>query len=82
MGNNNREVAAAGNAAANVKGYANAGANLAEIMTDELDGLSLSFDRIKVPGAAGTVWELPGDNPDEPETAKEVEKTLNKYFVF
>jgi hypothetical protein len=38
---------------------------------EELDGFELTFDRIKVPSGGGLVYELPGDNPDEPTIAKE-----------
>ena len=51
-------------------------ANLAEFhiagaMAEELDGLSSSFERIKIPSAGSTVFEVPGENPNEPDTVKE-----------
>ena len=45
--------------------------NLDETMTEELDGLSLAFDRIRIPSGGSTVFELPGEDADEPETIKE-----------
>lgn len=45
--------------------------NMAEMMTEELDGLDMSFERIKIPSAGSTVFEVPGENPGEPDTVKE-----------
>ena len=45
--------------------------NFAEIVAEEMEGLSASFERIKIPSGGVTMFEIPGDNPDEPETVKE-----------
>jgi hypothetical protein len=45
--------------------------NLNNALTEELSGLSGSFERIKIPAAGMTVFEIPGENPDSPETVKE-----------
>lgn len=45
--------------------------NLNDALTEELSGLSGSFERIKIPAAGMTVFEIPGENPDSPETVKE-----------
>lgn len=45
--------------------------NMAEIMAEELDGLDAGFERIKVPSAGSTMFEIPGDNPAELEAVKE-----------
>ena len=45
--------------------------NLYDARTEELSGLSGSFERIKIPAAGMTVFEIPGENPDSPETVKE-----------
>ena len=45
--------------------------NLTDVMAEEMSGLSASFERIKIPSGGGTVFEIPGDDPDEPETVKE-----------
>ena len=34
--------------------------NLSDAMSQELEGLSLSFERIKIPSAGSTMFELPG----------------------
>jgi hypothetical protein len=41
-----------------------------------MDGLTVSFDRIKVPSGGGTAFEVPGDNPDSPDLAKEVKAVI------
>ncbi|MCE5343199.1 MAG: hypothetical protein LLF96_06390 [Eubacteriales bacterium] len=45
--------------------------NLTDILSQELDGLQGGFERIKIPSAGSTVFEVPGDNPSEPDTFKE-----------
>jgi len=45
--------------------------NLSDAMSQELEGLSLSFERIKIPSAGSTVFELPGEDDSEPATVKE-----------
>lgn len=47
------------------------GFNLATAMSDEMAGMSLSFDRIKIPSGGGTVFEVPGDAPGETDAVKE-----------
>ena len=45
--------------------------DLANVMSEEMDGLSATFERVKIPSGGGIMFEIPGDNPDEPETVKE-----------
>ena len=45
--------------------------NLSDVMAEELSGLSVSFERIKIPIGGGTVFEIPGDDPDDMDTLKE-----------
>lgn len=58
-----------------------------EIDTEDLDGLTLTFDKVSIPSGGGQMWELPGsDNPDEPEYSKEIvgvivdHHPVNAYF--
>lgn len=39
---------------------------------EEMSGLQITFDRIKIPSGGGLVFELPGDDPENPETVKEL----------
>jgi hypothetical protein len=45
--------------------------NIAAAMSEELDGLNTSFERIKIPSAGSTVFEVPGEDPGEPDAVKE-----------
>ncbi len=38
---------------------------------EEMQGLNITFDRIKVPSGGGLAFEVPGENPDEPDLQKE-----------
>ena len=40
-------------------------------LQEEMAGLNVSFDRIKVPSGGGLAFEVPGENPDEPDLQKE-----------
>lgn len=40
-------------------------------LQEELQGLNITFDRIKVPSGGGLAFEVPGDNPDEADLQKE-----------
>jgi len=60
--------------------------NMAAMMAEELDGLDTSFERIKIPSAGSTVFEVPGEDPCEPDTVKEFSgvilyhHTLHAYY--
>ena len=40
-------------------------------IAEEMDGLNTFFERIKMPSGETTLYQLPADNPEEPEFAKE-----------
>lgn len=48
-----------------------ANVDMAAMMAEELDGLDMSFERIKIPSAGSTVYEVPGEDPSEAESVKE-----------
>ena len=52
-------------------GFLTEAVNLSELFSEELDGLRPSFDHIKIPAGGGLAYELPGDDPANPDTAKE-----------
>ena len=55
-----------------VSGYNQlANVDMATMMAEELDGLDAGFERIKIPSAGSTVFEVPGEDPAEPEAVKE-----------
>ena len=45
--------------------------DLASAIAEEMNGLSVAFDRIKLPAGGMTVFEVPGDDPENPENVKE-----------
>jgi len=45
--------------------------DIATMMAEELDGLDAGFERIKIPSAGSTVFEVPSEDPNEPEAVKE-----------
>lgn len=52
-----------------------------EIDTEDLEGLTISFDKVSIPSGGGQMWELPGaDNPDEPEYSKEIEGVIVDHY--
>lgn len=61
--------------------------NLNDALSEELTGLSGSFERIKIPSGGMTVFEIPGENLDNPETVKEFSAVilhhhpLNAYYT-
>lgn len=66
------------NTAVAISGYTGlANVDMATMMAEELDGLDAGFERIKIPSAGSTVFEVPatealcGEDPNEPEAVKE-----------
>ena len=51
-------------------------ANLSASLSEEMQGLNLTFDRIKVPSGGGLAFEVPSDNPDNPDLAKEIKAVI------
>ena len=45
--------------------------NISEGFSEELAGLDSGFERIKIPAGGGTMFEVPGNNLNEPDRVKE-----------
>jgi hypothetical protein len=60
----------------NLLEYGTNSVNLAELVAEEMEGLSLSFDRIKIPAGGGLAYEVPSDNPDNPDMVKEFKAVI------
>lgn len=45
----------------------------AEELAEDMDGLSMSFTRIKIPSGGGIIFEIPTDDPDNPDSATTLE---------
>ena len=60
--------------------------DLANVMCAEMDGLSAAFERVKIPSGGGVMFEIPGENPEEPDTVKTFsavilyQHSLNAYY--
>ena len=48
----------------------------AEDLGDDFDGLQLSFQKLKVPGSGALQFELPGDNPDNPDYERYIDGVI------
>ena len=47
-----------------------------EDLADDMDGLQMSFQRIKIPAGGNLVFEIPTDDPDNPNYEKTIEGVL------
>jgi len=47
-----------------------------EELARDMDGLQLGFQRVKIPGGGSTQFELPGEDPDNPEEVKYLEGVI------
>ena len=50
--------------------------NLGAVFAEELDGLTPSFERIKIPAGGGLAYEVPGEDPDSPDSVKEFKAVI------
>ena len=48
----------------------------AEELAEDMDGLSMSFSRIKIPSGGGKFFEIPTDDPDNPESSTTLEGVI------
>ncbi len=66
--------------------YLAEGVDLASIFSEEMEGMTLTFDRIKIPAGGGVAFEVPGDDPESPDMAKEIKAVIlyhhpiNSYY--
>jgi len=52
------------------------GVNFSELLAEELDGLTPTFERIKIPAGGGLAFEVPSDDPDSPDSVKEFKAVI------
>lgn len=48
------------------------GDDIGQAMAEEMDGLPLNFPRVKIPSGGGLAFEVPGDDPENPDAEKEI----------
>jgi len=46
--------------------------DMGQALAEEMEGLQLSFPRVKIPSGGGLAFEIPGDDPENPDTEKEI----------
>lgn len=46
--------------------------DMSALVGEEMDGLTIEFDRVKIPSGGGLAFEVPGEDPDAPDTVKEI----------
>ena len=76
MENKNKAVAVAAKEEKALVEYGAESANLAQMLAEEMDGLSLTFDRIKIPAGGGLAYEVPSDDVNNPDTVKEFKAVI------
>ena len=54
----------------------NDGVDLASLFAEEMDGLTPTFERIKIPAGGGISFEVPGDDPENPDSVKEIKAVI------
>jgi len=60
--------------------------NYSDFIAEEFDGLTLSFEKIKIPAAGSIVFEVPSSEPGSPDTVKDFSAVilyhhaLNAYY--
>lgn len=47
---------------------------------EEMDGLTISFDRAKIPSGGGLALEIPSDDPDSPDLARELSGVIVDHY--
>ena len=52
-----------------------------EELAEDMDGLQMSFPRIKIPAGGGLVFEFPSDDPENPDFAKTLEGEIGRAHV-
>ena len=57
-------------------GYLAAAIDLRDLFSEEMEGLRPSFDRIKIPAGGGISYEVPGDDPSNPDSVKEFKAVI------
>lgn len=53
---------------------------ISECICTELAGLTLSLDKGKIPAGGGLAFEIPGDDPDSPDSVKDVTGVIIDHY--
>lgn len=47
---------------------------------EELEGLTLSLDKVKIPAGGGLAFEVPGEDPESPDSVKEIVGVIVDHY--
>ncbi len=50
--------------------------DMQEAIAEEMEGLQMEFDRVKIPSGGGIAFEVPGEDPDSPDIVKELKGVI------
>ena len=53
---------------------------LMNVMQEELEGLTLTLDKVKIPSGGGLSFEVPGDDPESPDSVKEIHGVIIDHY--
>lgn len=54
--------------------------DVTEGIAEELNGLNISLDKVKIPAGGGLAFEVPGDDPDSPDSEKEIVGVIIDHY--
>ena len=54
--------------------------DVTEGIAEELNGLNISLDKIKIPAGGGLAFEVPGEDPESPDSEKEVVGVIVDHY--
>ncbi len=54
--------------------------DVTEGISEELNGLNISLDKVKIPAGGGLAFEVPGDDPDSPDSEKEIVGVIIDHY--
>ena len=58
----------------------NVSTDVTEGIAEELNGLNISLDKIKIPAGGGLAFEVPGEDPESPDSEKEVVGVIVDHY--
>lgn len=54
--------------------------DLSQSITDELEGLPITLDKVKIPAGGGLAFEVPGEDPESPDMKKEIVGVIVDHY--
>ena len=54
--------------------------DVTEGIAEELNGLNISLDKVKIPAGGGLAFEVPGEDPESPDSEKEVVGVIVDHY--